>query len=205
MKTQQTPHLVAVLKPAVNVHDFLAQARAIIAAMTGNPLFPTPDPALGTLTVQADALEVATTAQTRVKGAAAVRDAKRRALLDGLQHLRAYVQKVADADPTNARTIITGAGLKVKTVTVHPKQDFVAKQGNVSGTVRLVAKASSTRASYEWQYSADQKTWTTVPATPAANTDIANLPPATTQYFRHRATTKAGVGDWSQVVSLIVK
>ncbi len=40
------------------------------------------------------------------------------------------------------------------------------------GSVKLIAKAVATRASYEWQYSIDQKTWTNAPSTLQAKTVI---------------------------------
>jgi hypothetical protein len=59
------------------------------------------------------------------------------------------------------------------------------KQGSVSGTAKITAVSAGHRASYEWQYSVDGgKTWVTAPATMQA---------------------KAGEGDWSQAVALLVK
>jgi hypothetical protein len=43
----------------------------------------------------------------------------------------------------------------------------------VPGSVKLLAKAVAQRASYEWQYSIDQKTWTNMPAPLQAKTAIA--------------------------------
>jgi phosphodiesterase/alkaline phosphatase D-like protein len=74
----------------------------------------------------------------------------------------------------------------------------------VSGDAKLVAKAVASRASYEWQYSTDQKTWTDAPTTLQSKTDVVGLTPGTAYFFRFRGTTKAGVGDWSQVVSMLM-
>jgi hypothetical protein len=70
--------------------------------------------------------------------------------------------------------------------------------------VKLAAKAVAARACYEWQYSTDQKTWTEVPPTLQAKVEIDGLTPATAYFFRFRGVTKAGTGDWSQVVSIMV-
>ncbi len=74
----------------------------------------------------------------------------------------------------------------------------------LSGTAKLIAKAVATRASYEWQYSIDQKTWTSAPSTLQARTDILALTAGTAYCFRVRGVTKAGEGNWSQVVSLLM-
>jgi hypothetical protein len=59
-------------------------------------------------------------------------------------------------------------------------------------------------ASYEWQYSLDQKTWTNAPSSLQAKTTITGLTSSTTYYFRFRGVTKAGEGAFSQVVQILV-
>jgi hypothetical protein len=51
----------------------------------------------------------------------------------------------------------TSPGMSVRTAPVRTKSDLEAKPGSVSGSAKLVAKAAGHRASYEWQYSTDQK------------------------------------------------
>ena len=94
--------------------------------------------------------------------------------------------------------------MSVRAVTLHPKAQLSVKQGSVSGSVKLMAKAVDHRASYEWQFSTDQKTWTNAPSTLQAKTDIAGLTAGTAYFFRFRGVTKAGEGNWSQVVTLLV-
>jgi hypothetical protein len=48
-------------------------------------------------------------------------------------------------------------------------------------------------------------TWTPIPETLQANTKIDGLPWAKVAYFRFRTLTRAGKGDYSQVVSLLVQ
>jgi hypothetical protein len=79
-----------------------------------------------------------------------------------------------------------------------------AKQGSVSGSVNLVAKAAARTAAYEWQYSTDQKTWTTLPITLQAKTGVSGLTPATMYSFRVQEVTRTGVENWSQIVTLLV-
>jgi hypothetical protein len=82
--------------------------------------------------------------------------------------------------------------------------EFKALAGTVPGSVKLVAKSIAQRASYEWQYSTDQKTWTNAPATLQAKTATTGLPSTTMYYFRLRGVTKAGEGAYSQVVQILV-
>jgi spore coat protein U-like protein len=59
-------------------------------------------------------------------------------------------------------------------------------------------------AVYLWDYSLDLKTWTSVPQTMKASTTIAGLTMGQVYYFRFHAQTRKGVGNYSQVVSLLV-
>ena len=82
---------------------------------------------------------------------------------------------------------------------------FAAKPAGLSGSVKLVAPRAAARASYEWEVSTDGgKTFAPRPPTLKAKTIVTDLVPASTAYFRYRATTTAGQGDWSQVVWIIV-
>jgi hypothetical protein len=96
--------------------------------------------------------------------------------------------------------------MSVRKSPVRAKAPFAVKQGPLSGTVKLTVKAAASRASYEWEWSGNGgSTWTPVLPTLVAKTTIASLPVATSCEFRFRATTKAGVTDWSQPITLLVK
>ena len=171
----------------------------------GKQVLPRPAPPLATISANLAAVEAAqTVALTKVKGAVQDRDAKAAVVKEDMRHIVAYVQGIADADPTNAEAIIHSAGLSVGKTATRSKQALVAKSGLVSGSVTLVAKSAGKRASYEWELSTDQKTWTPLASTLQAHTTATSLTPATTVYFRHRAVTKVGPGDWSQVIAHVV-
>jgi hypothetical protein len=196
---------------AVNLPDRVPEeikyGESVLAGVTGNPHFPTPDPVI---TAFGDALAkysaAATAAQTRATGTVAARNAARVVFIGALHALKARVQQVSDANPEQAEAIITSARLAVKKTAARQKQSFVAKYGATSGTIHVIAKAAGPRASYEWQYSLDGgKTWIAVPNTLQANTTITGLPVATTVEFRYRPTTKTGPGDWSQPTSILVR
>ena len=204
----EAPKTIVVLGIShLSVHDLIGKTSAIIAAMTGNKSFPSPSPTLATVTSDSTALVSAqSVALTKAKGAAAERNAKRAIVVGDLKLLAAYVQGVADSDPANAISIIESAGMSVmKPKQITPKQDLALKHGAVSGVVMVFAKAQGPRSSYEWQWSTDGKTWTTLPTTIQANTSITGLTPGTTIYVRHAVLTKTGVGDFGQVVSMMVQ
>ena len=188
------------------VPALVTYAQGIVKGMTGNPAFPNVAPALTAVTTAINDLQTAETAAlARTKGAVAVRNDKRAALVVLLQQLRGDVQAAADANVENGASIIQGAGMGVRKTPTRAPRTFEAKPGTVSGSAKLVA-ASAGRASYEWQYSIDGgKTWVIAPATLQAKTTIPGLTPASTVQFKYRAVTKTGEGDWSQAVSLIVK
>ena len=198
--------LVSLLLPT-KVADLITYATRIVSMMTGNPLFPAPTPPLPTVTVAIDDLQIAETAAlARTKGAATTRNEKRAALVIMLRQLRGYVQSIADATPENGPSILQSAGLAVRKTPAKAVQAFAAKQGAVSGSARVTAVVAARRASYEWEYSLDGgKTWVATAGTLKASTTITGLPVGTAAQFRYRAITKAGLGDWSQAVVLVVK
>jgi hypothetical protein len=185
----------------------ITYARSIVTRMTGNASFPALAPALAAVTTAIDDLEVAAKAAlARTKGAVATRNEKRAVLLSLLRLLRANIQAIADADATNGPSIIESAGIAVRKTTTRKARVFAAKPGPLSGVAKVVAASAGPRAAYEWEYSTDGgKTWLEAPATMQAKTQIAGFVPGTTVQFRYRTVTaKAGQGDWSQAVQLLV-
>jgi len=120
-----------------------------------------------------------------------------------MRQLKAFTQGVADSDLLNAQALIESSGMNVARRTLRNKPELAAKLGKVTGAAGLYAKAVKGRASYQWEMSVDQKTWTDLPATVKASTSVSGLTPSTTYYFRFRTLTVAGLSDWSSVVSFI--
>jgi hypothetical protein len=106
--------------------------------------------------------------------------------------------------PAAAIALIESAFMSVRKVTKRPVPELRAKNADVSGKVVLAAKAVGRSAIYFWEYSLDQSTWTPLPETMGARTEVSGLTFARVYYFRFRAFTRAGRGDHSQVVSLLV-
>ena len=69
----------------------------------------------------------------------------------------------------------------------------------------LTAKKAAKVAAYDWRYSTDGgKTWMEAGITLKAKTSVSGLTRAATLWFRYRAVTHAGMGDWSDAISFVV-
>ena len=115
-----------------------------------------------------------------------------------LHGLHGYVQQVASANVAHAEAIATAAAMTLRKVGARHKRDLAIQQV-VSGTVKVVAKATKGGRSYEWQSSTDGgKTWVSLPPTAQSSTTVTGLTPGVLTHFRQRVVTKAGPGDWSE-------
>ena len=196
------------LNVPAKIADLILYANNIVQKMTNNPSFPTPTPSIAVLTAAVSDLHSAeTTALSRARGSATVRNDKLTTLVSLLQQLGGYVQGVADATPENGAAIIESGGLTVRKIAAHGKRAFTAKAGALTGSAVVTAATAGPRSSYEWQYSTDGgKTWVFAPATTQGKTTITGLPAGTMVQFRYLTVTpKGGQGDWSPAVSLLVK
>jgi hypothetical protein len=206
MTTSKTIHAsLATLNLPKPVPALITFANSVVHAMTNHPAFATPSPTLAAVTAAiADLQSAETGAIGRAKGAVATRNEKRVVLVSLLVQLKAYVQSTADADADNSASIIQSSGIAVRKSTVRTPRVFAATQGALSGEVKLITKAASNRASYDWQYSVDGgKTWVDAPSTLQAKTTVSGLAAGTTVQFRYRANHQdrggglqsAGVSD----------
>jgi len=192
----------------VRIPALITMAKGIIAALTGNTAtFPSPDPSLAALSAALTDLETAeSSVQARTRGAVAGRNEKRKELVTLLEQLKAYVQKVADANSETSAQTIQSIGLAVRKNALRQKQTFAAKTGPISGTIDLTAAVTARRASYEWQSSLDGgKTWTSLPTTIQSKTTVPGLTPGVTATFRSRTVTRTGEGNWTQATAIVVK
>lgn len=206
-RTKQHHQIIAVLKlPKKNVPALIIRAQAIVMAMDGNPLFTDADPDMVTLRASIVVLSDAETATRSKKGVVADRNEKRDALKRLLKRERDYVQRIADADPEHARSIIESAGMFVKKARDLPPRIFEAKDGPLSGTATVTAPTAADRASYEFVHSIDgMKTWIAHPSRNLSTLTIDRLVPGSTVWFRYRVSVKGVMGDWSDPVSLIIR
>jgi hypothetical protein len=204
MKKTKTYYITLSLPQVVAL--LIVYGRHVVQCMTNNPSFPSPNPALATVSKDLDDLETSeANVHARTKGAAAVREVKRKTVVEDLTSLKQYAQTTANQNPENAIAIIESAGMSLKKASAHHKPALQALMGLLAGEVLLRARAAGRSAAYEWQYSADGgKTWVALPLTNGAKTSVQGLSVGTTYLFRFRATVKNTIGDWSQNVSLFV-
>jgi hypothetical protein len=169
--------------------------------------FPTPTPPLTQLSNDINSFDAAQTAAlTRAKGAVQKRNAAMAVVVADLDQLRAYVQTVADADPSNALAIAHSAGMDLRKTKSSSKNDLNAKPGKLSGSITVSARVAGLRAAHDWQTSTDGgKTWISAPTSLQAKTTIIGFTPLTAILVRHRAVTKAGPQDWSQPVTVNIQ
>jgi hypothetical protein len=183
-------------------------ARKVHSAFLNNPTFPNPVPAPSVFETHIDEFEDAESkAVSRTKGAVALRDAKKKRVQEDLALYRAYVQNVVSEGmtPAEATAAIESAYMSVRKPYTRSLSEISVKSADVSGKVRLAAKAVAPGAVYVWEYSVDQSKWTALPEMMKSRTELSGLTPACTYYFRFRALTRAGWQDYSPVVSLIVR
>ncbi len=145
-------------------------------------------------------------AKMRTKGAVQTRDAKLGVVLADLKQLVAYVETVANADPSNAAAIAMSAGMVIKKQPVTTKNDLDFRKSAVSGSVVVMARVGSRqKEAHEWEYSVDGgKTWLTLPTTTQAKTTITGLTSGTSVQVRHRAVSNTGITAWSDAASSMV-
>lgn len=200
--------LVALNLPDAKVPLLLSKARSIVQGMSESSWLPSPDPPLAEVQAAIDDLDAAAaTVFTRAVGTVERRDGKRRVLVERLQHLAAYVQSIADANPEYAAAIIESAGMDVKKVGKPAPRVYRARRGRVSGEIAIVVPSAGDRAGYEHQYCLDDgKTWLPFPQpfTNETAVTLSGLRPGSTVWLRYRWTVKGVTGDWSQTISFMV-
>ncbi len=203
-KTLSTIIVVLAIK-AASVPALILRATAIVNAMTANKVtFPSPIPALAQVTADIATLTAAETALKSRSGTMADREAARMKLVADMNQLHAYVQQLANANPEQAAVIAEDAAMALRKPSVRHKSDLAVKQV-VSGSIKVIAKATVGARSHEWQYSIDGgKTWTNAPPSAQATTVIEGLQTGVLTAFRQRVVTKTGASDWSAPVSMIV-
>jgi hypothetical protein len=193
-----------------------ARASAMVNGFTTNAAM------FGTLPITVQAFTALLTAfvlaqavvtDTKAKGSATVRNTKGNALWSAMQVLQKCVQNLGDALPADAAaSLIEAAGLLVGKVGTHSKAALTAALTVTPGNVLLEANRTllvgpadaSKKAQFNWQWSLDGKTWTSVSTTPLASTEIPGLTLLSTYSFRVSVTISKVTGPWSQAVSLLV-
>lgn len=200
------------LKKIRKIGDFMGKMKLIRQSMNGNVFFPGSPVSVangGQFDADTQSLENAeTTALTRARGAATARDVAKGVVLNDAHLLQGYVQGIADANPAKALQIVQSSGFEMKVVTPHSKGDFTVRNTKLSGTMKLAVNVKkvtggSKRASFKWQMSTDNATWTELPSTLKGSTTASGRTPGTIYFFRFLVILKNGESSWSMPVSLM--
>jgi hypothetical protein len=154
------------------------------------------------------------TKETKGKALSTSRNSKRDVLWTAMQSLQMYAQGLSDAlSGSAAEALITSAGLLVAGIPAHAKAVLTAVLTVTTGTVYLEANRkelvgtahTSKRLFFNWEMSANGgQTWTTLPSTAYASTEVAGLTALTTYSFRVSVTIAKVTQPWSQAVSVLV-
>jgi len=154
------------------------------------------------------------TKETQGKAISTSRNTKRDAVWTAMEILQKYVQGLADALAAEAAAqLIASAGLLVAGTATRTKAVLTAVLTAASGTVHLeanrtvlVGKANRGKVVFfAWEMSSDGgKTWTALPTTGYASTNVPGLALMSTYAFRVSVTVGNTPGAWSQDVSILV-
>lgn len=192
--------------------ELLVMATTVINAMRGNSNFPTPIPDLDDIQDVVDDF-VAKLAIARKRGSpedTAIKDEVKLELKQILQKLGYYVNSVADGKlstllssgfPTNATATAGMVPLMVEHVRVS--------DGRQSGQMRLDFESQKRVLIYEYCYrkvTTPEEEWSDRLTTSSSQMNIiAPLEVGVFYEVKVRAVNTKGVGDWSNVVRLLVR
>jgi hypothetical protein len=199
-----------------NVPGVIFRAMAMLNGISGAPAtFVSPVIAMVAFQALITALVLSQQSATelRSKGSAKLRNTKRDLVWEAMETLRVYIQGLANAVGAEAAgALIQSGGLLLGGVPTRSKAILTPALTTVGGLVHLEANAGllkgkanlARRAMFNWEWSADGKTWNSAPATLFARTDVTGLTPLGTYSFRVSVTVGKVTGAWSQAVSILV-
>lgn len=181
--------------------------RNVVANLTGNIRFPTPDAPLEDAKASVDALESNhLAAKDGSRTAVSAMHAAEEKADDVFRILANYVSRVADSDET---AILSSGFHTTKQPATSQKADISAENGDNSGSVWLVARAIDKAGAYIWQYSKDvlpdtEEGWITTAHTTQSYYQQTGLTVACKYYFRVAAITTTGTTDFTAAVMKVV-
>lgn len=190
----------------LSISDRIARCRQIIAAMTGNANFPTPNPPLATVTVAITELDSATNdaqaARQESKAKTAIQSDKDDILNGLMSQLAAYVETTAGGD----EAMIRSAGMDTKAPPALPSDippppaNLSATAGDRDGEIDLSWEAVSGAKSYVIEQSADPPgpdTWKHAVVSARSSQTIDDLESGKRYWFRVAAVNGLGQSGWS--------
>jgi|ERR1041384_7213491 hypothetical protein len=188
----------------LSVTQKIAKAEQIVAALTGNPSFPTPSPTLASITAAANELKTANAdvlaSRQTAKEKTAIQNQKEDALDKLLTQSAAYVESVGG----NNEQLILSAGMAMRLPAVATTeaptqpQGLTATAGDHDGEIDLSWDTVTGAKSYVIERSPDPPTtWAHVGVSTRSNFTAQNLISGTRYWFRVAAVNSNGQSGWS--------
>jgi hypothetical protein len=206
-KPKEPKRVVTLGLKGLTVPQLIQNSRHYVLSMTGNPYFPTPTPALASITAQTDQLEKDyAISLTRVKGSVGVMRAEEKKLITLNKTLASYVEMIANGNPPPGTDVIPKAGMVEKKTAVKKPKGFSVIHGPVMGEVILNSK-SVKNVSTAYQMSTDPNNaalWQTIYMGIRVKFAKTGLTTGTRYYFRMAVTSKGVQGNWSAPIDLLV-
>lgn len=196
----------------LSVPEKVARGREIIAAMTGNPNFPAPQPTLSGVKIVTDDLEAAQQEQQAAKRAAEAKTAERNEKEDlfdrTFAQLAAHVESVAGDDEHKIRSagMDTRAPAAPSAGTLDAPGSVNVTGGDADGEIDLSWNPVDGAKTYQIEQSPDPITatsWKQATATTKSKATVEGLTSGTRYWFRVAAVGTSGQGAWSNPVSKI--
>ena len=197
---------------SLSVTDKIAKGRHIVASMTNNATFQTPNPPLTEVTAAIDELDKAQAAVQAAKSEVATRvltqDGAETRVNQMLTQLSGYVESVAGTDDS----LITSIGMETRSSRTAPQaptvpQGLSATAGEHEGEIKLSWKAISNARSYAIESSQDPATatsWTHLGVATSAGKAISGLTSGKRYWFRVAAIGAGGQSGWSEHATKVV-
>jgi hypothetical protein len=189
----------------LTVPEKVARAQQIVAALTGNSNFPTPQPTLASVTTAINELETASNdaqaARREAKHLTGVVTVKEDELHQLMTQLGAYVESVAGGD----EALIMSAGLEMRAAATTDSsapaapETLTATTGNHEGEIELSWDAVRGARSYVVERATDPQAgpWTQAGVSPRSSLIVEGLESGKRYYFRVAAVTLNGQSPWS--------
>ncbi len=186
--------------------------QAVLAAMTGNLNFVTPNPTLAAITIALNNFMTAyANAADGSRTATAIKNQLRALLIAELRLLASYVEDIGDND----QAVLIGSGFSIYGGPQPPRplpdvpQNLRLSDGPLSGTIKARVNVVQFTVVYELRYTEDEfgpdARWHQIPASTSATMIINDLTPTKKIWVQIRSVNSKGHSEWSDPATIIVR
>ena len=193
---------IAVLKLSTKINDLIIYLRDIYDKMKADSRYSGSAAKLAIFTGQIKDLYDAQAAFKAKPPTITKQDrdnAKNKVVLTA-ESLQRDVQELADADPSEAESIITGANMSVKIINVRGPQQNRYEWGDDPDYLTIYAEGEGT---HEWQSSEDGEAWNNDGATGVAKKTYTQAEAAKINYSRNRRILTHGkYSEWTNPLTI---